>query len=53
MKRATGAIRFVLSAAVRQLQLIAVQELTELEILAAKHIRNRALVSEIRNQLAI
>jgi hypothetical protein len=29
------------------------QELTELEILAAKHVRNRALVSEIRNQLAI
>lgn len=29
------------------------KELTELEILAAKHMRNRALVSEIRNQLAI
>ena len=25
------------------------KELTELEVLAAKHIRNRALVSEIRN----
>lgn len=29
------------------------QEPSELEILAAKHMRNRALVSEIRNQLAI
>jgi hypothetical protein len=29
------------------------KELTELEVLAAKHIRNRALVSEIRNQLAL
>jgi hypothetical protein len=29
------------------------QEPSQLEILAAKHMRNRALVSEIRNQLAI
>jgi hypothetical protein len=29
------------------------QQPSELEILAAKHMRNRALVSEIRNQLAI
>jgi len=29
------------------------QEPSELEMLAAKHMRNRALVSEIRNQLAI
>jgi hypothetical protein len=32
---------------------LSLQEPTELEVLAAKHIRNRALVSEIRNQLAI